>query len=188
MPMKAKRWIGFVLITSIFIGLSPSALGAMDMFIKIDDLKGEAIDTIGKHSEEIEVLAWSWGMQMDSTLHSGTGGGSGRVDVQDLSLTKYVDKASPALLLKCANSEHYNQATLTIRSTGITPVDFIKITMTDLIVTSVQTGGGGGDDRLREEITLNFVKVKVEYVPTDPQGVPGPSVDMIWDIVADEEG
>jgi len=30
------------------------------MFIKIDDVKGESQDT--KHKEEIDVLAWSWGL------------------------------------------------------------------------------------------------------------------------------
>ena len=30
------------------------------MFLKLEGIKGEAAD--GKHKEEIDVLAWSWGM------------------------------------------------------------------------------------------------------------------------------
>ena len=33
---------------------------AVDMFIKIGDIKGESRDKT--HKEEIDVLAWSWGM------------------------------------------------------------------------------------------------------------------------------
>jgi type VI protein secretion system component Hcp len=33
---------------------------AVDMFMKIDTVDGEAQDT--KHKKEIDVLSWSWGM------------------------------------------------------------------------------------------------------------------------------
>jgi type VI secretion system secreted protein Hcp len=55
---------------------------AMDIFIKIGDLKGESIDD--KHKDEIQVLAWSWGMSQSGTTHMGPGGGSGKASFQDL--------------------------------------------------------------------------------------------------------
>ena len=33
---------------------------AVDMFMKIDDIKGESVDKT--HKDEIDVLAWSWGV------------------------------------------------------------------------------------------------------------------------------
>ena len=36
--------------------------------------------------------------------HLGSGGGSGKVSVQDITLTRYVDAASPALLLGCCRA------------------------------------------------------------------------------------
>ena len=36
--------------------------------------------------------------------------------------------------------------------------------MNDLLVTSVSTGGSGEEDRLTENVTLNFAKVKGTYV------------------------
>ena len=57
---------------------------AIDIFIKIGDIKGEAKDS--KHKEKIDVLAWSWGMSNSGSSHYGGGGGSGKVNVQDLSL------------------------------------------------------------------------------------------------------
>jgi len=70
---------------------------AVDMFIKIGDIEGEAVDDA--HGGEIDVLDWSWGMSQSGSMHIGGGGGSGKVNVQDLSFTKYVDMASPNLML-----------------------------------------------------------------------------------------
>ncbi|MEP6506288.1 MAG: type VI secretion system tube protein Hcp, partial [Betaproteobacteria bacterium] len=70
---------------------------AMDMFIKIGDLKGESVDK--KHAGEIDVLAWSWGISNSGSAHVGGGAGAGKANVQDLSFTKYIDKSSPDLML-----------------------------------------------------------------------------------------
>ena len=34
---------------------------AIDMFLKLEPVKGESLD--GKHKDEIDVLSWSWGMK-----------------------------------------------------------------------------------------------------------------------------
>ena len=57
---------------------------ASDMFIKIGDIEGESADS--EHAGEIDVLAFSWGARQNGTMHTATGGGAGKVDVQDLSL------------------------------------------------------------------------------------------------------
>jgi type VI secretion system secreted protein Hcp len=155
---------------------------AMDMFIKIGDLKGESKDK-GGHAGEIDVLAWSWGMSNSGSAHTGGGAGAGKVNVQDLSFTKYIDFSSTSLELACANGKHYDSALLTVRKAGEKPLEYIKITMTEVMVTSVSTGGSGGEDRLTENVTLNFAKVKVEYQKQDDKGAKdgGPAI-FGWDI------
>src|SRR6476660_6686660 len=153
---------------------------AVDMFIKIDTVDGESKDS--KHKEEIDVLAWSWGMSNSGSAHTGGGAGAGKVNVQDLSFTKYIDKSSPSLMYACCSGKHYPDATLVVRKAGDTPVEYVKIKMTDLIVTSISTGGSGGEDRLTENVTLNFAKVNVDYVPQDAKGGAGTAVPMGWDI------
>src|SRR5262245_14398110 len=114
---------------------------AMDMFLKVTgpDVKGESLDH--KHVKEIDILAWSWGMSNSGTAHMGGGAGAGKVNVQDVSVTKYVDAASNALMLACCNGQHYKQVLLTVRKAGKTPLEYIKITMEECIVTAVSTGG-----------------------------------------------
>jgi type VI secretion system secreted protein Hcp len=153
---------------------------ALDMFIKIGDLKGESADS--KHKGEIDVLAWSWGMSNSGSAHTGGGAGAGKVNVQDLSFTKYIDKSSPDLFLAACNGKHYPTATLVVRKAGETPVEYLTITMTELIVTSVSTGGSGGEDRLTENVTLNFSTVKVDYIEQLKTGGNGATPSMGWNI------
>jgi type VI secretion system secreted protein Hcp len=150
------------------------------MFIKIGDVDGESVDA--KHKKDIDVLAWSWGASQSGTTHIGTGGGAGKVNVQDLSFTKYVDAASHALLLACCNGKHYDKATLVVRKAGENPLEYIKITMEDLIVTSISTGGSGGEDKLTENVTLNFAKVKFEYDPQSKKGAGEGVKTAAWNI------
>jgi type VI secretion system secreted protein Hcp len=39
--------------------------------------------------------------------------------------------------------------------------------MQEVLITSVSTGGCGDDDRFTENVSLNFAKVKVEYLPEE---------------------
>lgn len=141
---------------------------AVDMFMKIKTIEGESTDKA--HKKEIDVLSWSWGMSQSGTTHVGGGGGSGKVSVNDLSFTKYVDASSNALMLGCCTGEHYDEAQLTVRKAGKDPLEYIKITMKEVIITSVSTGGSGGEDRLTENVTLNFAEFKFEYQPQSAKG------------------
>ena len=75
---------------------------AVDMFLKLGDIKGESKDSV--HKETIDVLAWSWGASNSGSAQIGGGAGVGKVNVQDLSFTKFVDKASPDIFLATCNA------------------------------------------------------------------------------------
>ena len=136
---------------------------AVDMFIKIDGIKGESLDKT--HKDTIDVLAWSWGASQSGTRHMGAGGGAGKANIQDLSLTKWVDGSSPPLLQSCITGKHIKSANLVVRKAGEKPHEYLKINLNEILITSVSTGGSGGDDRLTENITINFAEVEFIYVP-----------------------
>ena len=154
---------------------------AVDMFMKIGDIKGGARDK--DHKGEIDVLAWSWGMSQSGTMHAGGGGGAGKVSIQDLSFTKYLDKSSTNLMLSCCNGKHHPQATLVVRKAGENPIEYLVITMTNVIITSLSTGGSGGEDLLTENVSLNFAQVKMQYQPQKEDGTKdGGPIDAGWNI------
>jgi type VI secretion system secreted protein Hcp len=107
-----------------------------DAFLKLDGIKGESADA--KHKGEIDILSFSWGVQQTGTSASGGGGGSGKVKFHDLQITKKTDAASPLLMLNCANGAHLKEASLTVRKAGGEQLEYLKIKLTDVLVSSYQ--------------------------------------------------
>jgi type VI secretion system secreted protein Hcp len=159
---------------------------AVDMFLKCADLPGESVDKA--YAGAIDVLAWSWGMSQSGTTHAGPGAGAGKVNVQDISVTKWVDKASPKIQLFCCNGKHIKEALLVVRKAGEKPLEYIKITMSDIIISSVSTGGSGGEDRLTENVGLNFATVKFEYTPQKVDGSGDTAIPYTWKIAQNVAG
>lgn len=153
---------------------------AVDMYLKIEGIAGESKDS--EHEGEIDIISWAWGMSQSGSMHRGGGGGSGKVSFQDVTFTHYVDKATGNLMLYCANGKHIPEAVLVVRKAGETALEYFKITMTDCIITTVSSGGSDDQDKLKEDFSINFAKVKVEYQEqaSDGSGTPGP--EFGWDI------
>jgi len=155
---------------------------AFDMFLKLDGIKGESKDH--KHKDEIHIESFSWGMNQSGGGHTGGGSGAGKVSVHDISVSKHVDKASANLMLFCCNGKHISEGLITVRKAGEHPVEYLKIKLTDILISSVQHAGHGSGDQLSENVTLNFAKVKVEYQEQDEKGKGTPAGEMGWDVKA----
>jgi len=158
---------------------------AFDIFLKLDGYKGESVDKT--HKDEIDVLAWSWGLTQSGTMHTSTGGGAGKVSVQDISITKYVDSVTPNLVQLVCSGKHIKEAILTVRKAGGTPIEYLVIKMTDVIITSVGEGGSGGEERLTEHLALNFSKYEINYTPQKADGTPGSKITKTWNIATNSE-
>jgi type VI secretion system secreted protein Hcp len=144
---------------------------ALDMFINMGEkIKGESRDKVQGPKGDIDILAWSWGMSQSGTTHSGGGGGAGKANFQDLSFTKYMDSATNALMVALAKGSHIPKCVLIVRKAGEGQQVYLTITMEEVLVTSVSTGGSGGEDRLTENVTLNFGKVDFGYAPQKKTG------------------
>lgn len=141
---------------------------AVDMFLKIDGIDGESTDE--RHKGEIQIESFSWGETQTGSAAHGGGGGAGKVSMQDFSFVMKASKASPKLFLACASGQHIKEANLSVETTaekgrsGKGQVEYLKIKMTDILVSSYQTGGSSGDDALgTDQLSLNFAKVELDY-------------------------
>jgi type VI secretion system secreted protein Hcp len=160
---------------------------SMDIFLKIEGIDGESKDD--KHKDEIQLLSWSWGMTQTGYHHMGGGGGAGKVNVQDMNFNKYIDKSTAALMMHCCNGKHIPWALLTVRKAGgDQPVEYLKIKMEDIIVTSYGNSGSmSQDDLVVESFSFNFGKYRAEYTEQTEKGAPGKSVAQGWDMRANKE-
>src|SRR4051812_47909321 len=102
---------------------------AVDMFLKLDGVKGESHDS--KHPDEIEILSFSWGMTQTGSFSGG--GGAGKVSVHDISVTKRIDVSTPVLMKTCVNGTHIPTGLITVRKAGEKPLEYLKIKLVDIL-------------------------------------------------------
>jgi type VI secretion system secreted protein Hcp len=159
---------------------------ATDFFLNIDGIPGESKDKT--HSNEIDVMSWSWGATQSGGFAYGGGGGAGKVSMQDFHFTMKVNKSTPKLILHCANGTHIPKAVLTIRKAGKEQQEFLRYTFSDLLVSSYQTGGSEGTDIPTESVSLNYSKMEVEYKEQAQDGTLGGAVKSHWDMKTNTGG
>ncbi len=184
-PNVLKQFPASLLVVAALTTASFNAQAAIDMFLKIEGVDGEATDP--DHSGWIEVLAFSEGLSSSGSLHVGGGGGAARVNVQDLSVTKYLDSTSPFIRQRIASGQHIPSARLVVRTgdAGNRRTVF-QVFLENVLLTSVSAGASSGQDRVTENITINFAKIRWEYTPQNNQGGAGGVVEAGWDIQANE--
>ena len=161
---------------------------AVDMFLKVGAILGESRDAKYNGKDGwIDILAWSWGASNSGTTHLGSGSGAGKANFQDISVTKYIDKASTDMLKATAKGTHHDEATLVVRKAGDSPLDYVIISMKDVMITAYSTGGSGGEDRLTENVSLNFDWFNVTYTEQMKDGSAGDSPEFSWSIASQDE-
>lgn len=174
--MKRSGFKGLVAagLVATSIASSTSVVSASDMFLKLSGIKGESLDA--KHKDEIDVLSWSWG----------TSTGTGKVKhgtvapqcIQDLVLTKFVDTSTPQLIMQAVMGQAAKDGTLTVRKSGSKEQqEYLVLKMTDVLVTSYQTGGSAASDQLLiDQVVLHFSSIEGEYRPQKDDGTLGAPV------------
>jgi len=158
---------------------------AQDIFLKINGIDGESLDSA--HKNEIEVLSWQWQVLQESNMHTGSGGGSGKATVKDLTFIHNIDRSSPNLMKFCMTGKHIPEAKLVVRKSGGNPLEYLKITMTDVLITNVNPTGDSKSESIQEEVGLSFAKIKQEYTVQNQQGGSGGAVTAGFDIKLNKE-
>jgi type VI secretion system secreted protein Hcp len=160
-------------------------MAAVDYFLKLKGIEGEASDH--KHKGEIDVESWSWGETNSGTHGGGGGGGAGKVTMQDFHFVMKNSKASPKLMQTCATGDHIADGTLVCRKAGGDQQEYLTIKLTDLLVSSYQTGGSHGDIVPMDQVSLNFAKIEFDYKEQKPDGSLGGSIKAGYDVKANKK-
>lgn len=176
----------FLLLLSLSFAGNVSAAGGI--FLKLTNSNGQTIDgesTDAQHPKEIDVFSFSFGVSNPGTVIGGGGTGAGKPNFSEITISKSLDKASPMLYLAVAQNTHLSQAILTVTKSGTTgkDIDYYRITLTNPVVTSIQTSGSAGGQPT-ESLTLAFEKIQWDYVPQNPDGSLGTVVTATWNLLA----
>jgi type VI secretion system secreted protein Hcp len=161
-------------------------MAVVDYFLKIEGVQGESADD--KHKNEIDVESWSWGETNAGSSSAGGGGGAGKVSMQDFNFVMKMNKATPKLMLACASGEHIKKAELVCRKAGKEQQEYLKIVLSDVLVSSYQTGGSAGSSVVpMDQISLNFAKIEFEYKPQKADGTLDAAAKAGWDLKANKK-
>lgn len=155
---------------------------AIDTHIKFDGVEGESSHK--DHKGEIEVLSWTWGVS-NASQSAGGGSGKGKATPGDFHLTHRYDKASPVLSKRCADGKHFKEVVLTSRKAGEGQKDFLKVTMKEVFITSVQPSGSSGGD-IVESVSMSYGAIDFAYKPQDDKGGLGGEVKFGWNVKTTE--
>jgi type VI secretion system secreted protein Hcp len=156
------------------VGGGSTITSAVDYFLKIDGIEGESTDD--KHKDWIDILSFSHGVSQPITS-SDTGERIAQgCDHQDFSIVKVLDKASPKLALYCCAGKHIPKVELEMRKVG-EELEYMKITMEDLLISSIQPQGSVSDVLPLEEVSFNYAKIEWDYRVAD-----GNSIYTGWDV------
>lgn len=140
-----------------------------DYFLKIDGIPGESQDA--KHKGEIDVLSFSWGASLASSLAAGRG--ASKPAMNDFSIVKVVDSATPKLMQAVCQGQHIPEAHFTGRKPGGEALEFLKIKLTDVLISGVSSGGSSGDAVPLEQLSFSFGSSSITVVRQDASGKPG---------------
>ena len=176
-----RRYTKLALLAAFALALAPSCLGQYHILLRIDGVTGES--TVANHAGDIDGTAFSFGMSMPLSVSTG-GGVAGRATFTDLSVTKFVDKASPALMLDLARGDRLRTVVLFVQVTSPVVVDFYKVTLTDVVLTSVNSSGDI-NGRPTQTVTFNYGKIRIDYTPIKSDGTVGATVSSCFDLLAD---
>jgi type VI secretion system secreted protein Hcp len=158
-----------------------------DYFLKLAGITGESKDA--KHKDEIELVAFSWGVT-SQTVGGGGGGGRrpGKATLTDVEVAMPVTRAGPQLFLACASGQHIKDATLSVRrSGGKNQLEYLKYKFSDVLITSYQESGTPDQDRPVDVVRFAFGTIEMSYTEQKPDGSGGATTKVGWDLTQNKK-
>jgi type VI secretion system secreted protein Hcp len=122
------------------------------IFLSIGRIQGES--TSKGHKGDLELREVSLG---------GSGGTASKGKTGEFKILKSVDKSSPALFKACATGKHFSTVTISMRKAGGDQQDYLKFTLKDVVISSVN-GAGTSGGKPAERLTLTFGKLTEQFL------------------------
>lgn len=130
--------------------------------ILIPDIAGES--RRADHEEEIDIMSIDWGMSQASNMQQGSGRTSSRATVNPIGISKLYDASSPYLSLACMQGKAFDEVIISFRQdSGEAHLDYLKITLTNVVISSYSLNGSAMGEEISDSFTLSFEEVKVIY-------------------------
>jgi type VI secretion system secreted protein Hcp len=132
-------------------------------------INGEVDDK--NHIDWVEMLSFEFSMHKPTSM-TGSSRRRGDIVLEDIILTKYVDKSTPKLMEKTALGEVLSTVEIDIvKTVSEVPVSFYHYTLENVIVTSYKSQGHTLEDAYPwDTLTLRYEEITVRYTQYDSSG------------------
>jgi type VI secretion system secreted protein Hcp len=149
-------------------------------FLRIDGVKGESTDQ--RYRDWIAVTAVGWGHQLPVASRADGGGAAvSRVHFQPVTVSKFVDSASPVLARMAADGRAIRQVFLDLVTAPGQP-PFARLELQDAVLSSYAVEGTtGSPQRPVEKLSIMFGKINWGAFPAQSSG-PGAEIKHGWDV------
>lgn len=151
-------------IASVALLGATTASAAVEMFLKMDGIKGSSKDS--RHKDEIEILSFGWEVAPRS---GDLVGRTTKVCAHDISFVKSVDIASPLLVSNAVVGTILAKAIIAVRKAGEGQQEFMTIEMNNVLISSVSHTVSASALQL-ETFTLNFTQATFTIKPQREDG------------------
>ncbi len=153
---------------------------AVDMYMKIEGANGESKDA--NHKDWSDIRSFAWGATQPGSMSTGGGGGTGKASFNDLHIVAVIDRAAPAVMKHCATGKHLSKVEVSVCKAGGEQVEYSRITLEDVLVTSVQYTGNHDGDAMMVSYAFQAARVKQQYWEQTDKGGKGAESVVAYDI------
>lgn len=156
---------------------APSATAEYQMSLKIPDFFGDnCIDKC-----VTDVLSWSWGMSQGAASSNMKSPQYGAACIEDIGITKYIDKTTGAIIMASAVGKQLSIATLLVQDIDDQGLirESLEIDMYNVLISSYKVGSSDNEQRPTEHLEMNFDNMKADYTSVDDGGG---SVSYTWSV------
>jgi type VI secretion system secreted protein Hcp len=156
-------------------------------YLKIEGIDGES--KRADHEGEIDVFGVQFEAKQMSSSSVGSGRTRGRATLSDFSFNKWLDAASPYLMLACAKGKSFAEIVFTARKdSGDAHLDYLIITLENCIISSYNMQQNapeeGSNELVSETISVSYEKVTFKYVVQADDHSKGDEHEVEYDLVA----
>lgn len=173
--------LGFGSMVSPSLSVETAPVASLQaMYIKFDGIDGESFDA--DHKDQIDVLSYSYAVTQSTSSAAGGGSGVGRANFGNFLFTHYVDKASPNLMMYCADGKVIPTVVFSATKAGGGQKEYLTITFTNVLVTGVNDIGATNSPRSLEQVSFSYTKIKMEVKKQNEDGSLGAAVTGQYDV------
>jgi type VI secretion system secreted protein Hcp len=145
---------------------------ATNYYLRIPNIPGDS--AVNNHANDIDVQTFTWGM----TNSAGTATGA---KFTNLTITKFIDPASPLLMSAAAAGTSLGTIVLFAEKPGPSPFEYVRLTIGGAKVTSLKQTGDRASGIL-ETVGLAYTKLTLRYAKQSQDGSIGTTIQRCWNL------